>query len=122
MIIFGLGCNIGDRLSNLRDALAQIRLIPEIKVHQVSPVYESDALLPENAPRNWNQPYLNLALSLTTKLKPEQLLIKIKTIEEEMGRISGLRWSPRVMDIDILAWDEECYQTDNLKIPHLNLT
>ena len=122
MIILGLGCNIGDRLSNLRDALARIRLISELKVNQVSPVYESDALLPENAPESWNQPYLNIALSLSTKLKPEQLLTKIKTIEEEMGRVTSLRWAPRIMDIDILAWGDEHCHADKLKIPHLSLT
>lgn len=121
MIILGIGCNIGDRLANLRSALTYLRAIDEIAIHQISPIYESDALLPENAPKEWNTPYLNLALSISTKLTPEKLVIKIKAIEDKMGRLKHLHWSPRIIDIDILAWNEECYHTDRLNIPHQGL-
>ncbi|CAL7963250.1 dihydropteroate synthase [Gammaproteobacteria bacterium] len=121
MIILGIGCNIGDRLASLRNTLTHLRAIDELTVHQVSPVYESNALLPDNAPQNWDSPYLNLALSISTKLSPEQLLTKIKTIEEKMGRLEHLHWSPRIIDIDILAWHEECYHTDKINIPHKGL-
>lgn len=121
MIILGIGCNIGDRLANLRDALTHLRAIDELTVHQVSPVYESDALLPDNAPQNWDNPYLNLALSASTKLTPEQLIAKTKAIEEKMGRLEHPHWSPRIIDIDILAWHEEHYHTDKLHIPHKGL-
>ncbi|EKE01560.1 MAG: Folate synthesis bifunctional protein [uncultured bacterium] len=121
MIILGVGCNIGDRLLNLRDALMHIRAINGLTVHQVSPVYESDALLPDNAPQNWDNTYLNVALAISTELNPEQLIAKIKAIEEKMGRLEHLRWSPRVIDIDILAWHEECYHSNALNIPHYEL-
>jgi 2-amino-4-hydroxy-6-hydroxymethyldihydropteridine diphosphokinase/dihydropteroate synthase len=122
MIILGIGCNIGDRLANLRSALTHLRVIDELTIHQVSPVYESDALLPDNAPQNWDNPYLNLALTASTKLNPEQLFTKVKAIEEKMGRVARHHhWSPRIIDIDILAWHEERYHTDKLKIPHKGL-
>lgn len=121
MVILGVGCNIGDRLANFRDVLARIRLIPETIVQQVSPLYESDALLPEGAPKNWDQSYLNLAIGVDTKLEPEQILVKIQEIEVAMGRGAHLRWSPRIIDIDILAWGEEHYCTDKLTITHLEL-
>ena len=121
MIILGIGCNIGDRLANLRSALAQIKAIDEITLRQVSPVYESDALLPDNAPEDWNNPFLNLALSVSTNLNPEQLLTKTQAIEEKMGRLEHAHWSPRIIDIDILAWNEECYHTNKLNIPHKEL-
>lgn len=118
MIILGIGCNIGDRLTNLRVAIKHLSKINEITVHQVSPIYESDALLPENAVEEWDTPYLNLAVSISTKLTPEELLIKIKAVEVKMGRAEHLHWSPRTIDIDILAWHEECYHTNKLNIPH----
>lgn len=121
MIILGIGCNIGDRLANLRDALTHIRAISGLTVHKVSPVYESDALLPDNADKSWDNPYLNSALVISTNLNPKELLSKIKTIEEKMGRLEHLHWSPRIIDIDILTWNEESYNTDNLCIPHKEL-
>lgn len=122
MVILGIGSNIGDRLANLREALAHIKAVDKSIIIHVSPVYESDALLPDNAPETWNNPYLNLAIGITTKLHPEQLLDKIKNIEEKMGRAAKhLHWSPRIIDIDILAWHEECYHTDRLTIPHSGL-
>ncbi len=121
MIILGLGCNCGDRLANLRTALAQIKAIDGITLRQVSPVYESDALLPDNAPKDWDNPHLNLAIRVSTELTPEQLLKKIKTVEEKMGRLEHALWSPRIIDIDILAWNEECYHTNKLNIPHKGL-
>ena len=121
MIILGIGCNLGDRLANLREAVIRLKAIDKLTVHQVSPIYESDALLPDNAPQNWDNPYLNLALSISTKLNPEQLLAKIKTIEEKMGRLEHLHWSPRIIDIDILTWHEECHHTDKINIPHKGL-
>ena len=62
MVILGLGTNLNDRLANLRQALTLIKKIPHFSVLQISPVYISDALLPDNAPVAWNRPHLNLAL------------------------------------------------------------
>jgi 2-amino-4-hydroxy-6-hydroxymethyldihydropteridine diphosphokinase / dihydropteroate synthase len=122
MVILGLGCNIGDRLKNLREALNYLQKISDLKIYQVSPVYESDALLPENAPSEWNIPYLNLAISCQTALEPKELIIKLKAIETKMGRATHLYWSPRIIDIDILAWHENFYKTEELHIPHQYLT
>ncbi len=121
MVILGLGCNIGDRLANLRVAFSYLNSIAEIKIEQVSPVYESDALLLDDAPAIWNQPFLNLALRITTSFRPEQLLDQVKSIEIQMGRVKSATWSPRIIDIDILAWDEEFCKTDRLRIPHQGL-
>ncbi|MDR1057427.1 MAG: dihydropteroate synthase [Coxiellaceae bacterium] len=122
MIVLGLGCNVGDRLANLREALCRLRLISNLKILQVSPVYESDALLLDDAPPDWNQQFANLALGIYTTLHPEELLAAIKEVEKGMGRGIHLKWSPRLIDIDILAWDDEYYHTDKLTIPHLALT
>ena len=121
MIILGLGCNIGDRLLNLRQALHKLHNLKNLQVIQVSPLYESDALLPDNAPDNWDQPYLNVAIGCQSKLSPDALLTELKNIELQMGRTEQLRWAPRIIDIDILAWDDKIYQSDTLQIPHPEL-
>ncbi|HLB42280.1 MAG TPA: dihydropteroate synthase [Gammaproteobacteria bacterium] len=122
MIILGLGSNIGDRLNHLRKALQTIKNIPHLTVQQVSPIYLSDALLPDNAPRDWDQPYLNAALRCETTLDPLELLKQLKNIEWSIGRKPEIRhWGPRILDIDILAWDDRVIKSDLLTIPHENL-
>ena len=122
MIILGLGSNVGDRLTNLRKALQAIKKIPGMNIEQVSPVYVSDALLPENAPLDWDIPYLNLALRCETTQEPLELLKQLKNIEWSIGRKPEIRhWGPRILDIDILAWDDAIIKSDVLTLPHENL-
>ncbi len=121
MIILGLGTNVGDRLSYLRQALQLIKKIPTISVKQVSPIYQSDALLLENAPASWDMPYLNLALRCETQLNPHELLQHTKKIEKILGHDAEREWAPRQIDIDILAWDDLILYDDKLHIPHEHL-
>jgi 2-amino-4-hydroxy-6-hydroxymethyldihydropteridine diphosphokinase/dihydropteroate synthase len=119
MLILGLGSNRGDRLSHLRNALTRIKKMEQLVIKQVSPVYQSDALLPEKAPSTWNDAYLNCALLCKSKQDPRELLAQIKQIENELGREqNSKRWGPRVIDIDILAIDDQVIQTDVLHVPH----
>lgn len=122
MIILGLGSNLNDRLNNLRCALHAIQAIPGLTVQQVSPVYLSDALLPDNAPADWNMPYLNLALRCEANCSPQELLQHIKQIEKKIGREPQLmHWGPRVIDIDILVWDDQIIKNEMLSIPRDSL-
>jgi len=122
MIILGLGSNVGNRLAHLRDTLNKLKHIAGLTVQQASPVYLSDAMLPDQAPESWNLPFLNCAAACTTTLSPEQLLAEIKKIEAEMGRQPGVFWGPRVIDVDILAWDNDDLHSEQLTIPHASLT
>lgn len=121
MVILGLGSNIGDRLTHLRQALRFLKAIPELKIEQISPIYMSDALLPHHADNSWNTPYLNLAIRCQTTLTPLALLEKTKMVEKKMGRDASIDWSPRIIDIDILAWDDLIKYDDKLHIPHEHL-
>lgn len=122
-VVLGMGSNLDDRLENLRSALSAIKKIPHTIVRQVSPVYLSDALLPLNAPPDWNRPYLNCAVRCDTTLSPLTLLEHIKNIEKLIGRnISPKRWEPRLIDIDILTFDDLILQTEQLTIPHKNMS
>lgn len=122
MVILGLGSNVGDRLLNLRKALQAIKQIPNFHIKQISPVYLSDALLPDNAPADWDMPHLNLAIRCETDLDPHELLKVLKNIEHTIGRKPEVRhWGPRILDIDILAWDDLVIKSDALTVPHANL-
>jgi 2-amino-4-hydroxy-6-hydroxymethyldihydropteridine diphosphokinase/dihydropteroate synthase len=122
MIVLGLGSNMGDRLANLRNALLALKTLSGLKVLQVSPVYVSDALLPENAPADWDMPHLNLAIRCETHSAPLELLDQLKNIEWSIGRKPIARhWGPRILDIDILAWDDQIIHNDRLTVPHSNL-
>jgi 2-amino-4-hydroxy-6-hydroxymethyldihydropteridine diphosphokinase/dihydropteroate synthase len=121
MVILGLGSNVGDRLAILRQALLLIKVIPNLTVQQVSPVYISEALMPEHAPASWNKPYLNLAVRCETDLNPHELLAATKNIEIQLGRTPSDTWAPRPVDIDILAWDDLVQKDDKLHIPHEHL-
>lgn len=122
MIVILLGSNLGDRLKHLRRALHLIKTHPHIFVEQVSPVYVSDALLKENAKEAWNIPYLNAALRCISSLTPNELLHELKQIEVTLGRkLDAPRWSPRVIDIDILTIDDMQLHTEALTLPHPRL-
>lgn len=122
MIILGLGSNVGDKVSHLRRALHCLHQIPELNVQHVSPLYFSEALLPENAPTDWDKPYINCAIRCETTLAPLELLKRLKTIEASIGRKPLMRhWGPREIDIDILAWHDTVITTDELTVPHRNV-
>ncbi len=121
MIVLGLGSNVGDRMHSLRQALALLKKIPELSVRQVSPVYISDALMPDGAPDAWDLPYLNCALRCDATLAPQALLAQLKKIEITLGRKPHEKWAPRPVDIDILAWDNLVIADATLEIPHAHL-
>lgn len=121
MVIIGLGSNLGDRLYNLRQALTFLKKIPDLSIQQVSPLYLSDALVPSGASTTWDIPYLNLAIRCETTLAPYELLQHAKDIEIKVGREPNKKWGPRIIDIDLLAWDDLIQYDQKLHIPHEGL-
>ncbi len=120
MIILGLGSNIGNKEDNIAKALDQLKaFVTNIKF---SKPYHSKALLPENAPKEWDIDFINIAVSGNTKLNPFELLKNIKAIEKNLDRIDRGFWSPREIDIDILAIDDLIIESSILTIPHKYLT
>jgi 2-amino-4-hydroxy-6-hydroxymethyldihydropteridine diphosphokinase / dihydropteroate synthase len=119
MIILGLGSNTGDRLAFLSAAVKE--LLPHLTHARFSSILESEALLVEGSPANWNLPFLNMAIGGMTGLAPEALCAEIKAIEKKLGRVDRGKWAPREIDIDILAMDELVMQSQDLHIPHSEL-
>lgn len=121
MIILGIGSNLGDRLENLRHGLCLLKKTLGLNIQQISPLYISDALLPDDASTAWNKSYLNLAIRCETTLTPYELLHQVKKIEQKIGRVPEKRWGPRVIDIDLLAWDDLTLNDETLQLPHKQL-
>ncbi|QLE78419.1 dihydropteroate synthase [Francisella sp. Scap27] len=120
--IIGIGTNIGFTLENIRSAVALIDAHKDIRTIKKAALYSSDALLKKDSPKEWNIKFLNTAVKIKTSLKPEQLLVALKEIEQSIGRdLNSPAWSPRVMDLDILAADDLVFETDGLSIPHKEL-
>lgn len=116
-IYLGLGSNLGDRRANLRAALEALEN-QAVRIERVSPVVESPAMLPPDAPADWISPFLNLVVECSAAPAPEELLGAIKRIEYSLGRADGRHWAPRPIDIDILLYDRLQLATDALTIPH----
>lgn len=119
MVILGLGSNKGDRGAFLRAAV--VLLAGVLTNLRASPVYESQALLPKNARSEWDRLFLNMAVCGDTSLAPEALLMEVKAMERHLGRRPAMAWSPREIDIDILAMDATVLRTASLSIPHQEL-
>ncbi len=115
-----LGSNLGERAAILDRAEAAFADLPAI-VLAASSRHVTPALLPPGAPDDWDIAYLNAVVQIRTELAPEALLTAIKDIEHALGRRPGPRWSPRLIDIDILAYDDTVIATDRLTVPHPEL-
>ncbi len=115
LIYLALGSNLEDRQANLRQAL--MSLAPGVEVLERSPIYETEPWGYQDQPR-----YLNQVVSGTTRLAPLALLQHLKSIEVSLGRTPSFRYGPRLIDLDILFYDDLVLESDELTIPHPRLT
>jgi len=120
-VYLGLGSNLGDRRANLSRAL-DLLATDGTQLLRVSPVVESPAMLPEDAPADWNRPFLNVVAQCSTADSPHAMLDRLKAIERELGRADGGRWAPRPIDLDILLWGTDEIATERLRVPHPGIT
>ena len=111
-IYLGLGTNLGDRHLNLENAISLIN-------QQVGKILKQSSIHETKAWGKTDQPdFLNLVIKIETKLVPQMLLQKCLSIENEIGRIREEKWGPRLIDIDILYYNDLIIDDENLKIPH----
>ena len=110
-VYFSLGTNLGNRLENLDETIR--RLAAFCRNIQSSSVYETE-------PWGFNdQPlFLNQVLAAETDLEPLALLAAIKSVEVHLGRQPNFRYGPRLIDIDILLYNDLILQSETLTIPH----
>ena len=114
LVYLALGTNLGDRLANLASAIKA--LPPTVRPLAASRVYETPP---------WgylDQPaFLNQVIQAQTELAPLDLLAWLKRLETDLGRQPGLRYGPRVIDLDILLYDDLQLETPDLIVPHPRL-
>ncbi len=108
-----LGTNLGDRIENLRKSVALLGAEKNIELLNTSSVYETD---PVGGPEQGS--FLNACIKISTVLSPEELLSKMLAIEDKLGRIREERWGPRLIDLDLLAYEEQTIDTEFLQLPH----
>lgn len=117
-IALGLGSNVGERLQYIQDAARWISNHGVIENITESRIYESDAILQEGAPDDWDRPYLNRVVTGNTTLSASDLLHYVKKCESELGRTYRGVWAPREIDIDILAYGSQIASNSQLRVPH----
>lgn len=113
----GLGSNLGNRLGNIRFALAAMGQMPGSKVLRMSGVYETEPYGNPGQPK-----FLNAAVELETSMEPAMLLKSLQRVEHHMGRVRQVKWEPRVIDLDILYFGSQVIDTPQLKVPHPELS
>jgi len=113
-IYLGLGSNLGDRQSNILQALQKLR--DQLTIEAVSSCYETEPVGSLDQP-----PFLNVVCEGMTSLAPYDLFLFVKAIERKMGRQRTHLYGPRPIDIDILFFDDLVLDLPDLVIPHPRL-
>jgi 2-amino-4-hydroxy-6-hydroxymethyldihydropteridine diphosphokinase len=112
----GFGSNIGDKPSNIKRALALLESRRIVALAAVSSIYRTPP---------WGyleQEFFANACALgQTRLLPIELLAATRSVEADMGRQPTIRWGPRLIDIDILFYDDTVFQHAQLNLPHKDL-
>jgi 2-amino-4-hydroxy-6-hydroxymethyldihydropteridine diphosphokinase len=109
-----LGTNLGNRTENLCAALDA--LAPSVVIRHLSPIYETPPWGLTDQPA-----FLNMVLHGETDLEPVALLHHLKELETVLGRVPSIRWGPRLIDMDILFYDDLILDVPGLTIPHPRL-
>lgn len=113
-VYLGLGSNLGDTTDNLNHAVDQLRDIgPGVQLVSVSSYLQTKPVSSIPQPD-----YLNAAVAIRTTLTPRELIAKTMTIEANRGRVREEHWGPRILDIDILAYDQLVTDDPTVTLPH----
>jgi len=110
-VYLSIGSNLGNRIINCKKSLREISRISIIT--SISSLYETEPIGNSNQPR-----FINLAVSINTRLPSPLLLEMIKKIETNIGRFKNEKWGPRIIDIDIIFYNNICINQSSLVIPH----
>src|SRR3954470_9446164 len=112
-----LGANLGDREATIPAALAELDLVPGVRVAAVSTLRETDPVGYLDQPR-----FLNGAAAVDTTLAPAALLQALLEVEQELGRVrTSERYGPQTFDLDLLLVDDVVLDEAGLTLPHPRL-
>lgn len=117
IVYIGIGTNIGDRMKNINDAIDALDHLPDTKVTKVSPVYETE-------PWGYTQQdnFYNVCAEVKTTLSPNGILGACLGIEAALGRKRTFKYAPRIIDIDVLLYNDLKLNTEELTVPHPRMT
>jgi len=108
-----LGANIGNPRAQLEEAVARLEALPSVRVTRISTI-----IVTEPWGKTDQNDFHNMALEVETESGPEELLALCLGVEAAMGRQRLEHWGPRLIDIDIIAYERQVVDLPNLKIPH----
>ncbi len=115
-VYLGLGSNLSDKLKNMQTGLNELCRLKGFDLEDVSPLYETEPVEYEE------QPYFyNAVICGYWDGSPEGLLYRCKSVEKNTGRKTTFKYGPRILDIDILLFDNDIIMLPGLSIPHPKL-
>jgi len=116
IVYIGIGSNLGGRRDNINRGIDLLNQLKDTKIKKASSLFETDPQggLPQGK-------FLNGALEMTTSILPLELLAKLKWIEKRIGRKKSQPCGPRVLDLDLLFYDDVVIKGKELEIPHPRL-
>jgi 2-amino-4-hydroxy-6-hydroxymethyldihydropteridine diphosphokinase len=115
--VLALGSNLGDREQTIRDAVRAIGAIPGVVIVRASGLVETPALKPEGVDED-APAYLNAVVAVRSAIGPHELLHALNRIEADFGRVRGIRWGDRTLDIDIVQFAGPPIDDPDLTVPH----
>ncbi len=116
-VYVSIGSNIGDRIHYIERAVDALRQADRVNVRAVSSLYET-------APVGYEKQddFLNIAVALETTDDAHTFLARCQSIERQFDRVRTVRWGPRTIDLDILLFNDDEINTDDLIVPHPRMT
>jgi 2-amino-4-hydroxy-6-hydroxymethyldihydropteridine diphosphokinase len=109
----GLGSNLDDPAARLDEACRRLTLVEGLEITRVSSNYATPPVGVLDQP--W---FVNAVAAIRTKLTPEGLLDALLQVENDMGRVRQQRWGPRLVDLDLLLYNNNVVNTPRLLVPH----
>jgi 2-amino-4-hydroxy-6-hydroxymethyldihydropteridine diphosphokinase len=111
-VFIGIGSNIQDRSYYLKGAVTGLQQ-HKLRLHNYSSIYETDPVGYKE-----QDPFLNMVLEVYTNHSPKEMLSIVQDVERSYGRNREIKWGPRTLDLDILLYNQENIETEDLIVPH----
>lgn len=112
----GIGTNLGDRFANIKTAIDHLKAEEKIVSLFASSLYETEPVGYSNQPE-----FINGVLKLETHYSLQELFLLLKGIEKKMGRVKTIKYGPRIIDLDILFYENVIYIELDITVPHPHL-
>lgn len=113
-VFISIGSNMGDKYANCIRGIEHINKLHKTEVVQIANFYRTEPV--DYKDQDW---FVNSALKVETELDPQELMVSLKKIEQELGQYEkSVRFGPRIIDLDIIFYQDMVINTEKLTIPH----